>query len=210
MARVIIVDNHALCRIGMRTILTSDSRFEVIGDYSNFSSVKQHITSLSPDIAIIDLTVNEQSGINVAQYLKRLPLNLKVVILTHSKEEFHIANAVQDGIDAYIHKEAEPEEILLALSKVSMGQKYYSVEISSILVNSAYRRQNKGMPFLTTKEKEIIRLLMDGYSSKQIAAKLDVSPRTIHSHRANILSKFNLNNTTQLVTKIAEQKILIS
>jgi DNA-binding NarL/FixJ family response regulator len=209
MVKVIIVDNNTIYRTGIKTILLNDARFDVIGDFKHFSTARSLLSTLRPQLFVIDLTINEEAGYDVAQFLKKSNPNCKVAIVTQSKEEFHIVNAVQEGIDAYIHKDSEPDELLLGLSRIVGGQKYYSVEISTILVNSAYRRQSKGVPFLTTKEKEIIRLLMDGFSSKQIAARLDVSPRTIHSHRANILGKFNLNNTTQLVTKIAEQKIHI-
>jgi DNA-binding NarL/FixJ family response regulator len=209
MIKVIIVDNNTIYRTGIKTVLIGDARFDVIGDFKHFSTVRSLLSTLRPQLFVIDLTINEEAGYDVGQFLKKSNPNCKVAIVTQSKEEFHIVGAVQEGIDAYIHKDAEPEELLLGLSRIVGGQKYYSIEISTILVNSAYRRQTKGVPFLTTKEKEIIRFLMDGFSSKQIAAKLDVSPRTIHSHRANILSKFNLSNTTQLVTKIAEQKILI-
>ena len=209
MVKLILIDNHALSRIGLKTILMNDPRYQVIGDYRYFTDLTLDLATLSVDLFIVDISVNEECGFEVAQHLKRKNAANKVIILTDSKEEYHIVNAVQENIDAYINKDAEPEEILLGINKVVNGQKYYSADVSSILVNNAFRRQNKGVPFLTTKEREIIRLLMDGFSSKQIAAKLDVSPRTIHSHRANILSKFNLNNTTQLVTRIAEQKILI-
>jgi DNA-binding NarL/FixJ family response regulator len=209
MVKVIIVDNNTIYRTGIKTILLNDPRFDVIADFKHFSTARSLLTTLRPQLFVIDLTINEEAGYDVPQFLKKSNPNCKVAIVTQSKEEFHIVNAVQEGIDAYILKDSEPDEMLLGLSRIVGGQKYYSVEISTILVNSAYRRQSKGVPFLTTKEKEIIRLLMEGFSSKQIAAKLEVSPRTIHSHRANILGKFNLNNTTQLVTKIAEQKIHI-
>ena len=209
MVRVIIVDNHALSRLGLRSILNNDPKFLISGDYRNFHAVKPLLPDLSPQLAIVDSTVNDECGFDVAQYLKRSGHQLKVIILTFSMDELQIERAVQNDIDGYIYKSAEADEILMGINKVLAGQKYFSAEISHILVNNAYRRQSKGVPFLTTKEKEIIRLLMDGFSSKQIAARLDVSPRTIHSHRANILSKFNLNNTTQLVTKIAEQKIVL-
>lgn len=209
MVRILIIDNHTLYRIGLKTILSHDPRFEIVGDYRSFSAAREAVSKSQSALTILDLSVNEECGYDVPAFIKRNYPNTKVIILSHSKEESHIRNAAEVGVDAFIHKEAEPEEILLGITKVSSGQKYYSVEISEILVNSTYRRQNHSMPFLTTKEKEIIRLLMEGYSSKQIAARLDVSPRTIHSHRANILGKFNLNNTTQLITKIAEQKIVI-
>ena len=209
MVKVLIVDNHALSRLGLRSILGNDPRFIVSGDYKSFLPVKPLLHEIAPHLVIVDIAVNEECGFDVAQYLKQLDENLKVIILTFHKDDLQIERAVRENIDGYIHKNAEPDEILMGINKVLSGQKYFSAEISHMLVSNAYRRQAKGVPFLTTKEKEIIRLIMDGFSSKQIAARLDVSPRTIHSHRANILSKFNLNNTTQLVTKIAEQKIAL-
>jgi DNA-binding NarL/FixJ family response regulator len=118
-------------------------------------------------------------------------------------------NAVESDIDGYIHKDTEPEELILGITKVLNGEKFYSLEISNILISNLQKRNFKGLPFLTTKEKEIIKYLMEGNSSKEIAAMLAVSPRTIDTHRANILSKFNLKNTNELITKIAEQKIRI-
>ncbi len=209
MVRIIIVDNHTLYRIGLKTILSHDPRFEIIGDYGSFTVARDSMSRSAVNLVVADLSVNEECGYDVPAFIKKSYRDVKVVILSHSKEESHIRSAAEEGIDAFIHKDAEPGEILLGLTKVIAGQKYYSVEISEILVNSTYRRQNQSIPFLTTKEKEIIRLLMEGYSSKQIAGKLAVSPRTIHSHRANILGKFNLHNTTQLITRIAEQKIVI-
>jgi DNA-binding NarL/FixJ family response regulator len=209
MVRIILVDNHALSRIGLRTVLSNDPRLEIAGDYMSFNTVRSLLPSLLVDLIIVDTTVNEECGYDVVQYLKQWNAGIKVVILTFSKDEMQIVNALQENVEGYISKSADPDEILLGVSKVISGQKYFSPDISHIIVSNAYRRQSRGVPFLTTKEKEIIRLLMDGYSSKQIAARLDVSPRTIHSHRANILSKFNLNNTTQLVSRIVEQKIVL-
>lgn len=195
--------------MGLKAILASDSRFEVIGDFKGLSYVHHDLKRIPVDLFIVDPNVNKESGFEVAHHLKRIKESNKVMIITDNREDYHIINCVQQGIDGYMDKNVEPDEILLGVNKVLNGQKFFSAEVSAVLVNSVNRSQSKGVPVLTTKEKEIIRLLMEGYSSKQIAAKLDVSPRTIHSHRANILGKFNLNNTTQLVTRIAEQKIFI-
>lgn len=208
MLRILIVDNHSLSRIGLRSVL-AHLAFEIVGDFGSFTTVRPILQTLSPQMVILDTSVSEECGYDVLRYLRDWNPTVKIVILTFRKDELQVLNALQENIDGYITKSAEPDEIVRGISKVVSGQKYYSAEISNIIVDNAYRRQTRGVPFLTTKEKEIIRLLMDGYSSKQIAARLAVSPRTIHSHRANILSKFNLNNTTQLVTRIAEHKIVI-
>src|SRR5690606_12117039 len=132
---------------------------------------------------------------------------LKVIILSSHKEEFYVLNALEAGVDGYIHKDAEPEELITGILKVLNDEKFYSVEISSLLINSIYKKPGRGIPFLTKKEKQVIKHLMDGYSSKEIAAMLDVSPRTIETHRANVLNKFGLKNTTELIKKVIEQKI---
>jgi DNA-binding NarL/FixJ family response regulator len=209
MVKILSVDNHALSRIGLRTVLSGDPRFEIIGDFKSFNHARTLLPTLTFDLLVIDINVNEECGYDAVEYLKHWRPDLKIIILTFNKEEMQIVNALQNNVEGYIIKDAEPEEILMGINKVLSGQKYFSSDISNIIISNAYRRQNRGVPFLTTKEKEVIRLLMEGYSSKQIAARLDVSPRTIHSHRANILSKFNLNNTTQLVTRIVEQKIVL-
>ena len=209
MVNIILVDNHALSLIGLKTVLANDPRINIAGEFRSFHQARPQLPVISPSLAIIDITVNEECGYDVPHYLKQRNRDMKVIVLTFLKDELHISSALKTDVEGYIAKDAEPEEILLGVNKVISGQRYYSSEISNIIVTSAYRREGRGIPFLTTKEKEIIRLLMDGYSSKQIAARLDVSPRTIHSHRANILAKFKLNNTAQLVSKIAELKIVM-
>lgn len=209
MVKIAVVDDHALFRIGLITLLKEDSRFDVTGVYRSFNAIKPLIPDLDANLVIVDITLNKQTGFDIAAYIKEHNPLLKVVILTLLKEDIHIMSAVESDIDGYIHKDTEPEELILGITKVLDGEKFYSLEISNLLISNLQKRNFKGLPFLTTKEKEIIRYLMEGNSSKEIAAMLAVSPRTIDTHRANILSKFNLKNTNELITKIAEQKIRI-
>jgi two-component system nitrate/nitrite response regulator NarL len=209
MVKIAVVDDHTLSRIGLITLLKEDSRFDVTGVYRSFNTIKPLIPDLDANLVIVDIALNKQTGFDIAVYIKEHNPSLKVIILTLLKEDFHIMNAVESDIDGYIHKDTEPEELILGITKVLNGEKFYSLEISNILISNLQKRNFKGLPFLTTKEKEIIKYLMEGNSSKEIAAMLAVSPRTIDTHRANILSKFNLKNTNELITKIAEQKIRI-
>lgn len=209
MVKIAVVDDHALSRIGLIALLKEDSRFDITGVYRSFNTIKPLIPDLDANLIIVDIALSKQTGFDVAAYIKEYNPSLKVIILTLLKEDFHIMSAVESDIDGYIHKDAEPEELILGINKVLNGEKFYSLEISNILISNLQKRNFKGLPFLTTKEKEIIKYLMEGNSSKEIAAMLAVSPRTIDTHRANILSKFNLKNTNELITKIAEQKIRI-
>lgn len=207
MANIIVVDDHSIFRMGLLAILGNDPRFNIEGEFKSFHALKPLIGTLQSQVILIDISVNKEAGFDVPQYLKTINPLLKVVIVTHFKEEFYILNAVEMGVDGYIHKDSEPDELKLGISKVAAGEKFYSREISNILVQNLQKKTYKGLPFLTSKEREIIKLIMDGFSSKQIASLLDVSPRTIDTHRANILAKFNLKNTSELISKIADHKI---
>src|SRR5690606_4969695 len=149
----------------------------------------------------------KESGLEVARFIKSTNSGTRVVILSGHKEEFYLINAMDAGVDGYIHKDIDEHELLTGIGKLSNGEKFFSMEISSLIINNIYNKPQKGIPFLTNKEKQVVKYLMDGYSSKEIAAKMDVSPRTIETHRANVLSKFELRNTTELIKKIVEQKI---
>lgn len=207
MPKIVILDDHTLFRIGVIAILKDESTFEVVSEHQNFDSLRPLVPSLTNHVLLVDISLPKESGLEVVKYIKNVNSNLKVIILSSHKEEFYLVNALDAGADGYIHKDAEPEELIRGIKKVVNGEKFYSLEISSLLINSMYNRPQKGMLYLTNKEKQVIQYLQDGYSSKEIADQLDVSPRTIETHRANILNKFGLKNTTELIKKIVEQKI---
>jgi two-component system nitrate/nitrite response regulator NarL len=206
MTRIVLLDDHALFRVGLSAILKNEPGFDVVGEYSKFSQLKPLIPTLAADIVFVDISLSEESGLDVAKYIKNVNPKLKVVILSSHKEEFYVVNALEAEVDGYIHKDVEPQELIKGVYKVLKGDTFFSLEISGLLINNLYNRP-KGLPFLTPKEKEVIRYLMEGLSSKEIADKMDISPRTIETHRANVLNKFHLKNTTELIKKILEQKI---
>jgi two-component system nitrate/nitrite response regulator NarL len=180
--------------------------FEVVGEYSNFSQLKPLIPNLTVDLVFVDISLEDESGLDVAKYIKHVNPKLKVIILSGHKEEFYVINALESGVNGYIHKNVDAVELVKGITKVLKGDTFYSLEISGLLIESAYHRA-RNAPFLTTKEREVIRYVIDGYSNKEIADKMNISPRTVETHRANVLSKFNLKNTTELIKKILEHKI---
>ena len=207
MPKIVVIDDHALFRAGLVAILKKDRRIEVVGEYRSFSPVRPLIPTIEAHLILIDITLGKESGLEVARYIKNVRPALKVVMLSSHKEEFYVVNALEAGVDGYIHKDADPDELIMGIQKVLNDEKFYSVEISSLLINNIYNKPQRGLPFLTSKEKQVVRYLMEGHSSKEIAGILDVSPRTVETHRANVLSKFGLKNTTELIKKIVEQKI---
>ncbi len=207
MSNITIIDDHELFRIGLVAILKRDTKCNVVGEYANFEMIKHLIPSWNVDLALVDISLGKISGLEVVRYIKSSNNRTKVVILSGHREEFYLMNAIEAGVDGYIHKDIDEHELLTGIHKVIKGDKFYSMEISNILISNIHNRPQRGLPFLTNKEKQVIRYLMDGYSSKEIAAKLDVSPRTIETHRANVLGKFGLKNTIELIKNVVEQKI---
>lgn len=205
MARIVLLDDHTLFRVGLCEILKNEG-FEVVGEYSNFSQLKPLIPTLAADLIFVDISLEDESGLDVSKYIKHVNPKLKVIILSSHKEEFYVITALENGVDGYVHKNAEPAELVKGVYKVLKGEPFYSLEISGLLISNAYNRP-RHLPFLTAKEKEVIRYVVEGYSNKEIADKMDISPRTIETHRANVLNKFNLKNTTELIKKILEHKI---
>jgi two-component system nitrate/nitrite response regulator NarL len=209
MARIVVIDHHSVYRMGLVSLLGADPRFEIVGEFRSFNAIEPVVGTLNAHIALVDIALNKDSGLDIVNFIKTRNPAIRVIALTALKDEFNIISAVEAGVDGYIHKDAEPEDLIHGILKVMDGEKFYSLEISNLLVGNLYKRNFRGLPFLTSKEKQIIKLLMDGYSSKQIAAQLAVSPRTIDTHRANILGKFNLKNTSELIARITEQKIAL-
>jgi two-component system nitrate/nitrite response regulator NarL len=207
MAKFVIVDDHALFRIGLVAVLKRDPMFDLVGEYASVEAVKQSVTTWNADLVLVDISMGKGSGMDVIQQVREHAPRTKVVILSGHREEFYVVNAIEKGIDGYIHKDIHIDELLQGLHKVLRGEKFYSVEITNLLINNIYTRPQRGLPYLTKTEKHIIKYLMDGHSSKEIAAKLNVSPRTVETHRANVLSKFNLKNTTELIRKVLDQQI---
>jgi len=207
MAKIVVIDDHALFRAGLVAILKREPRFEVVGEYRSFAPVRRLIPTMIADVMLIDISLGKESGLDVAKYIKNVNPSLRLIALSSHKEEFYVINALEAGVDGYIHKDADPEELITGIHRVLRGEKFYSIEISSLLINNIYNKPHRGLPFLTNKEKQVVKYLLEGFSSKEIGGILDVSPRTIETHRANVLSKFGLRNTTELIKKIVEQKI---
>jgi len=207
MIRIVLLDDHTLFRMGIIGILSDDHNIEIVGEYQAFAQLKPLLPAMQADIIFVDISLQDESGLDIARYIKNVNPSLKVIILSSHKEEFYIINALEAQVDGYISKDVDPDELLVGIHRVMKGEKFFSLEISSLLINNVYNKAKGGLPFLTNKEKQIVSFLMEGCSSKEIADRLDISQRTVETHRANVLKKFNLKNTTELIKKIIEQKM---
>jgi DNA-binding NarL/FixJ family response regulator len=207
-ALIAVLDDHGLFRFGISAILKSEPTFTLVGDYSQSADLFKAIPDNIPNIIITDLSLGKESGLDVIKKIKTQYPRIKILVMSMHKDEFHISSAVESGCDGYLYKDDKPEELIAAVKALMNDEKYYSKEVSTILVNRIYNNpRHSTQPFLTIKEKEVVHHLMKGLSSKEIAVQMKVSARTVEAHRYNILNKFGLRSATELVKLVAEEKI---
>jgi DNA-binding NarL/FixJ family response regulator len=205
--KVIVVDDHGLFRFGLGAILESAPEMKLIAQFAD-ASVLESLPELKPDVIVCDLSLGSNSGLDLIKTIKKKFENIKVLVVSMHKDEFHITHAIEAGASGYVYKDDRPEELLNGIRQVAAGEKYFSKEISRIWMNRISNNPNTTtQPFLTKKEKEVVHYIMQGLTSKEIAEKMFLSARTVETHRYNILNKLGLRNVTELVKMVADQKI---
>jgi len=208
---VIIIDDHPLFREGLKTIISRDDRFKVVGEagsgHEGFGLAKR----LKPDLVVVDISLPDQSGIQLTRDLRQLLSETKILIVSmHSKIDY-IAEAFQAGATGYVVKESASERLLQGLKSVAKGDYYLDSSVSHAVVENLMKSPLKAAKItdadyatLTPREQEVMRLLAEGLSSKTVAEKLFISPKTVENHRANIMSKLGLHSTIELVRYAAK------
>jgi DNA-binding NarL/FixJ family response regulator len=209
--KVLIVDDHPLFRQAMRQLVRGDSRFELIGEAGDGEIALRLILEKKPDVAVLDVDVPTLSGIEVARKLKEKRSPTQIVILTMHKEEEIFNRAVDMGVKGFVLKENAVEDILKALVTVAEGEHYLSPSISGYLVRRHSRAEKlatkkPGLEDLTKAERRILKFIAEKKTSKEIAAELFISPRTVEAHRANICAKLELRGSHSLLQFALENR----
>ena len=208
---IIIIDDHPLFREGLKTIISRDDRFKVIGEAGSGHEGFDMVKRLKPDLVVIDISLPDQSGIQLARDLRELLSEIKILIVSmHSKIDY-IAEAFQAGATGYVVKESASERLLQGLKSVAKGDYYLDSSVSHAVVENLMKSPLKAAKItdadystLTPREQEVMRLLAEGLSSKAVAEKLFISPKTVENHRANIMNKLGLHSTIELVRYAAK------
>ena len=202
MIQVLLSDDHALVRAGLRRIIESCEDMQVIAEADNGGAAIQWIESKQPDVVVVDIAMPTMDGLEVITRLKISHPDLPVVVLTMHKEEAYVVRAIEAGAMGYVTKEAAPEELELAIRKVVGGRHY----VTSMVAEALALRTAKGRSKSATKQKEslslrelqVLRRLALGATNKEIAADFKVSVKTIDTHRLRILKKLGLRNNAEL------------
>jgi two-component system response regulator NreC len=202
--RILVADDHTIIRSGLRMLLERQPGFEVVGEAADGRQAVELARGLRPDVAMLDIAMPNLNGIEAArQICAELP-KIRIVILSVHSDEAYVLKALKAGARGYLLKDSAESDIISAVRLVGAGKAFFSPEISRMLVEDYVRQlQHRGMDdsyeLLTTREREILQLLAEGRSNKDIAAMLNVSVYTVETHRSHILQKLNLHSLPELI-----------
>ena len=195
--KVIIVDDHPLVRKGLTSILTLDGSIEVLGEATNRREAMELFKTMKPDLALVDLRLGNESGMDLITEAMQLGRNCKFVILTSSTDEGDFKRAKAIGVDGYVLKEALPEELIHALRIISRGRKYYDPGVFDLLMNARKpAKSDVHIEQLTPKEKEVLLELGMGLSNKEISMSMYITEYTVKKHVSQVLAKLGLADRT--------------
>jgi len=214
--RVVLTDDHFFVRDGIKSLLESEENIEVVGEATDGLEALEVVEKTKPDLLIIDIRMPNLTGIEVVEKLRAKNNMLKTIVLSMHESEEYVLKSIKAGADGYLLKGSSKEEFLKALHTVANGGKYFTGDISSILINQLTSGVSPLEPkpqltddlTITKREKEILTLLLSGKGNKEIAEALEISKRTAEVHRFNLMKKLKVKNLMELSNKAAEYSLI--
>jgi DNA-binding NarL/FixJ family response regulator len=211
--RVLLADDHGIVRRGLRSLL-EDAGIAVVAEAADGLDALRLCEEHRPDTLILDVAMPKLNGIEVAARAQKLPAKPGVIMLSMHSDESYIIRALAAGARAYLLKSATDEDLLPAVRAVAAGKRFFSPAVTAVLVEDYVRRlHSRGLTdtfhLLTDREKEVLQLLAEGRSNKEVAGLLDLGLSTIETHRANLMQKLNLHNTAEIVLYAVRKGIIV-
>jgi two-component system response regulator NreC len=194
----------------MISLLKPATEIEIIGEAEDGLELLEILKTKQPDVILLDVSMPRLNGIDAALKIKDLYPEINIVFLSMHEEPEYVLKCVKNGASAYLMKNVEKEELVLAIKKVAKGKKYFSPNIAMLLAQglTEMREHERDKIDITPREKEVLELVAKGLSTKLIADKLFLSNRTVDTHRLNLLKKFNAQNTAELIMKAIEHHLI--
>ncbi len=211
--RIVIAEDHTILREGLRSLLSSNPNFEIVGEAEDGREAIRCAEKFKPDLILTDLSMPRMNGMEAIKEIKRESPATKVLVLTVHKAEEYILATFRAGADGYILKDSTHSELVMAVKKVLNGKHYISPEISEKVI-VGYLEGKKSLKSrtswetLTQREREILKLIAEGYKNKEIADDLCISVKTVEKHRANLMEKLDLHNIQALTTFAIERGLV--
>lgn len=210
---VVIADDHAIVRDGLTFLLSGESDIEVVGQGSNGKEALELVEKHHPDIAILDINMPEMNGVEATRQIKGVVPNTDVIILSMYADEEYVQEVVRAGARGYVIKQTASSAILAAVRAVCKGQIYFSPEVSSTVMGILQSQgktveANADNSSLSNREREVLQLVAEGFTTNEIAGKLHVSPKTVETHRQRIMNKLDLHDIASLTRYAFEKRII--
>lgn len=205
--RIYIADDHAILRDGLKMILLRNEKFEIAGEAGDGKKALDEIEKLKPDIVILDISMPFMTGLEVTRQIKKYNKKIKVIVLSRHDNEIHIKQALQNGANGYILKDYAADELIRAITEVMNGNIYLSPNLVTSIITNTHGVLNKkplkevGLDenLLSDREKQVLKLICEDKTNKNIALILRISEQTVKGHRARIMDKLGIHKSTELI-----------
>lgn len=212
--RVLLADDHSIVRRGLRSLIETEPDLKVVAEAGDGLEALKLAEEHQPDAVILDVAMPKLNGIEVAERVQKLQRPPSVLILSMHADESYIIRALAAGARAYLLKDATDEDLIPALRAVAAGRPFFSPSVTGVLIEDYVRQlQARGLTdsyhLLTDREREVLQLLAEGRSNKEVAALLHVGVSTVETHRANLMQKLNLHNTAEIVLYAVRKRIIV-
>jgi DNA-binding NarL/FixJ family response regulator len=212
--RVVIAEDHKILREGLRSLLSISEKLEVVGEAGDGMSAIRTIKETDPDLVLLDLNMPKMDGIAVIKEIKQQSPETKILALTMHRKEDYILEVFNSGGDGYCLKSGGHEDLMMAIQAVLDGKRYISPEISGLVLEGFLEsrktiKKKSSFEILTQREKEVLKLVGEGYQNKEIADYLCISAKTVEKHRANIMQKLDLHTASALTAYAIEKGLVV-
>lgn len=200
--RILLADDHAMLRDGVHMVLEAQPGFEVVGCADNGRDAVRLVRELQPDIAVLDVAMPEMNGLEATKAIRECCPDTAIVILSMHEGEEYLREALRAGAAGYVLKRAAAQELVGAIMAVRRGESYLDPALTRTLISDYVRqveRSDETPDSLTDRELEVLTLVAEGLTNRQIALRLNISIKTVQTHRANLMDKLNLHDRTELV-----------
>jgi two-component system response regulator NreC len=213
--RILLADDHTMVRSGIVTLLQNIKEFAIVGEAEDGEDAVHKTGELRPTVVVIDLSMPKLSGIEATKIIKKRYPETNVLVLTMHENEEYVYQILKSGASGYVLKSAGKDELVAAIRAAAKGEKFFSPRISQLMADGYVKRVEKGTPDspqgdvpLTRREREVLALVASGLTNQQIADQLFISPRTVDTHRTNIMQKLDIHDLANLVRYAIEHGII--